>query len=329
MQRLTQKRWITLFFSIALLVLCQVAWWTAVFLQDVTALAQLKRESVIAAKLAPAALEVRFNEISHEAFHRRVMFLSESVTFALLICLALYLLYHALNAERRSREIQRNFIEVVTHESRTPLTALKLRLESLSSKCTTPELLADLQLARDEVRRLSSTFEKAMSLNRLERRSFTFEDLLLRDVVEEVVHRLEPFFRAKQVSLKLDLVSDAQVRGDSFGLQNSVLSLLENAVLYNPSPEKTVEIKVHGEGARAKIAIHDNGFSGIAGNDGMEPQIFERFYRAKSGARVAGTGLGLYLARAIVEAHQGSLRLTESGAKGSVFEIDLPLVDAG
>jgi signal transduction histidine kinase len=320
------SRWAKIFIAIAVLVLAQVGWWTIIFMRDVDTIASLKTKTL----QLEAQIENRpmssLEPIEKMAARRRFMFLSESVTFAALTCFGLFLLFHALKAEHHSREIQKNFIEVVTHESKTPLTALKLRLESLKEKRSPdPELLSEVSLSLEEVRRLSSIFEKALSWNRMERYTFHFEIVPLAEIVEEVTRRLEPFFQARNVRVTLDLNPEAMVKGDSYGLQNTVQSLLENAVLYNDKDVKEVRVAIEYAPDSVLLSVQDNG-PGVPVAE--RSQIFERFYRGKNGRRVPGTGLGLYIAKTIVEAHQGALRIAEGVVQGTRFEIFLPRAEA-
>ncbi len=321
MSKVMRKNWARLFGVAAVLIIAQVLWWAAVFVRDVNTISELRFEnSLLKAKIGEAPESEA--SIERSAFHRRLMFLSESVFFEFVACLGLYLLYRSLKEQEKSREIQRNFIETVTHESKTPLTALKLRLESISEKQSDPILTTELEASLEEVRRLSSIFEKTLNLNRLERYEYRFEKVVLSDIIQEVVRRLEPFLKSRQVDLKVDLDPEVWVKGDSDGLQNSVQSLLENAVLYNDKGEKQVTLELKREDSEARLRISDNG-PGISEIDGE--RIFEKFYRGKSGRRVPGTGLGLYLAKCIVEAHRGVLRLIESKS-GTRFEIRLPTI---
>jgi two-component system sensor histidine kinase MprB len=310
------------------LVLAQLGWWTTVFLRDVRLVAELKAENLELLSHTPGAqLSENRRKIEAELFHRRLMFLSESSFFAFVTLTGLYLLYRALSVEERSRVIQSNFITLVTHESKTPITALKLRLESVLEKFGRAEvgLQRELGLALDEVRRLSSIFDNAMSMNPMEREAVHYEVIALGELVEEVARRLDPLFRARGVEIKLDLQAEAWVNGDRYALQNLVQSLIENAVLYNPADRKGVEVTVRVDTQRTILGVKDNG-PGISAAD--RARLFERFYRGETGKGVPGTGLGLYIARSIVDAHHGSIHLLESSTPGAHFEITLPLAAA-
>lgn len=314
MRALKSKSWAVIFAAIYALVLAQVGWWAVVFTRDADLIAELQTRASVA----------DLGTIQADAWHRKVMFWSESAFFAFVACVGLGLLYRALRAERRSREVQRSFIEIVSHESKTPLTALKLRLEFLRDSAPGTEASTNAVLALEEVRRLSGVLDKTLALNRSERKALQFEPLRLSDVVESVVRRLDPWLKSKNAQVDLVLDSELEVHGDFATLQSSVQSLLENAVQYNPAATRRVSVKLEARGARAVLSVRDDG-PGIASADAE--RVFERFYRGGD-KRVAGTGLGLYLAKVIVEAHRGIVRLVPRTA-GACFEIDLPRAEAG
>ncbi len=323
MRGLKHKLWAAAFAVVPILVLTQVAWWATVFTRDAEFIAQLQTANVeqAASTRGSAVPADTLAQIRNEAYHRKLMFLSESSFFALLTCVGIGLLYRSVRAERRLREVQTGFLEMVSHEAKTPLTALKLRLESLRDKAVDAHALSELASALDEVRRLSGVLEKTMELNRSERRALQFETLSLADVVASVAHRLQPWLQARRVELDLHLDPEVCVSGDFASLQNSVQSLLENAVQYNPEAKKRVRISVAARGGQAVLTVTDNG-PGVAPEEGR--RVFERFYRGQLGKEVSGTGLGLYFTKAIVEAHRGAIRLVPATESGACFEIEIP-----
>lgn len=321
-QALKQKRAALLFLAISGLLIVQVLWWTFVFVNDVDQMRDLKTRAFQAERSlggTPAGSPAQFEK---EAFHRRLMFISESIFFLGAACVGFWLLFRALRNEERSREIQRNFIEVISHESKTPLTALKLRLEALrDSQPSGSESYSELRLALAEVQRLSGILDKALQLNRMDRYTFTFEDLNLGQVAEDALKRVEPFLREKKIQVTSHLSSDVWVKGDLFGLQSSIQSLIENSALYNRSAEKSLELGVERELGRAVLTVSDNG-PGVPLTE--RERVFERFYRGKAGRRVPGTGLGLYIAKSVIAAHQGVIRLVDRERPGAHFRIELP-----
>lgn len=314
------RRWLRIFVMVAALVLVQIGWWTTVFIRDVNTIASLRKE-IAQLKGTPSDLV----EIERTAFHRRIMFISEGVFLSSLTLFGLYLLFKSFQMQEKTREAQKKFIEMITHESKTPLTALKLRLESLREEGTDKDSLErELDLSLEEVRRLSGILEKVLHLNRMERHEVQFEPIALTAVVQEVLRRIDPVLKERNVSVRCELDADVLVKGDRYGLQTTVQSLLENAVLYNDRENKFLLVSVRHHGERAALFVEDNG-PGILKEE--RHLIFEKFYRGRSGRRAPGTGLGLYLAKSIIDAHRGVIQLAdlENGAR---FEIFLPMVSA-
>lgn len=318
---LKQKKWGWLFLALFLLLLSQVFWWAIVFCRDVNVIQQLKTQvHQLSSQLGIAGLG-NSESFFQEATRQKTMFISESIFFALVASLALWLLFRALKREEKTLKTQRDFIEVISHESKTPLTALKLRLESVREKSTDKVVRDDLNRALDEVRRLSGILHKALELNRVEMYSYNKDVFDLGDLMSQLLKRMEPVFNQKEVELKSELEPSLLVHGDAFGIQNSIQSVIENGVHYNDSPQKRLTVKVTKENNQAIIMIADNG-PGITEKE--ESFIFDKFFRGKAGKKVPGTGLGLYLAKQIVSNHYGVLRLVKSKV-GAQFEIRLPL----
>lgn len=313
-----------MFLALHLLLISQIVWWAIVFSRYVNSNKELKlRNSVLESQLK-LGTAIPLEKLEREVFHQKTMFLSESVFFAVIASLALWLLFRALKTEERSRKSQRNFIEVLTHESKTPLTALKLRLESIREKLGENPLSEDLRRALEEVRRLIGIFDKSLELNRLERYTLSFEEVNLGELTSSILRRMEPLFKEKDVRVECELPGNMWVRGDSFGLQNSIQGILENSVIYNDSKQKKLVVSLKKSDHSAVLSVQDNG----PGVPPVESEfIFERFYRGKAGKRVPGTGLGLYLSRQIIAAHKGVLRLVPDNL-GAHFEIKLPLLES-
>lgn len=313
MPRLNGRRSALLFLIILIILLAQVTWWMILFLREVDQSRLLKLQQYGISQS---------EAIESEAFHQRIMFVSESVFFCMVMMVGLYLLGRALRQERLLREAQRNFVEILSHESKTPLTALKLRIDSLlGDKTMEGEARESLIVAESEVRRLSSVFEKVLNLNRLESQAMHFELVSVKEVIDEVLNHLNTLIQAHQVSVSVTAESEVLVKGDVYCLKNAIQNLVENAILYNRSVQKQVAVTLKAEGGFAVLTVQDNG-PGIEEFDSR--LLFTRYFRGKQKAKISGTGLGLFLSRLIVEAHRGVIRLVKS-SDGAIFEVRLPL----
>ncbi len=325
MSALTEKKFLWLVGSVAFLILAQVAWWTYVFMDNVDVMERLHTENL---ELSHPSLPERteaLTAIRTEAFHRRMMFWSESAFFVALTCLGFVLLYKGYRSAQRNRQTQKNFVEIVSHESKTPLTALKLRLESLRDSEPSAHTRQEIQLALEEIRRLSGLFDKALNLTRLDAQAFQYQPLHLSDLVNEIVVRLDPLLKSRKMELDLTLDSHAVVAGDAYALQNSLQNIIENSILYNNSENGRLAVRLKQGGSKVKLSVEDNG-PGIALED--RPHIFERFYRGRTGNGTPGTGLGLFITKYVIDAHRGSIELIPGQWGGTHFHIELPAVSA-
>jgi len=316
------RRWLILFYAVALLVLAQVSWWATLFLREVDSAADVKvkylRLLEKTGETKPPTVQSDA-QILEEVHRRRVMFLSESVFFAAMTCFGLFLIYQSLRAEARSREIQKNFVEIVSHESKTPLTALKLRLESVREKRPDDKALAnDVGLMLDEVRRLNGTFDKVMNWNRLEYKNLRKEPLDLVEIVHETLKRIDPFLKSRQIAVTVNAPGPVVCLVDGQALSTALQCLFENAATYNDAAEKRLTISVRSEFSVSLISVRDNG-PGIDAED--EAHLFERFFRGAQGKKSPGTGLGLNIAYNLVVAQGGDLRFVRPTDGGAEFVV--------
>lgn len=301
----------------AVLVFAQLGWWAALFVGEVETVVALRT------RLEGSATHA---DLVAEAKRRRTMILSETLFFAGMMSVVFALLYRALRREERASESQRNFLEIVTHESKTPITALKLRLEEALQfpASADPALRRELTLAVEEVHRLSSIVDKALSLHRLEREPLSPEPVEVEPLLRAIVQRMEPLCRKHDVRLSTTVEAAPTVFADPTGLRNAIQALVENAILHGSADraDRRVAVTLGRESTQAFVAVRDNG-TGIA--EGDRKRLFERFFRAKPGGRVPGTGLGLYLARAVIESHGGTVRWAGPGLDGTGAEFRLTL----
>lgn len=242
-----------------------------------------------------------------------VMIVSESSFFLLLMVSGLYLLYRSIKNEKRSFELQKQFIQTVSHESRTPLTSLKLRLEAADN-------LVEKNLYLDEVNRIIRALEKSSELFRIETQKYILESYFLKDLVENLLDRLSPWLKKEGVQYFVTIASDICVEVDYVAFQNSLQAILENAVIYNAKKNKTIHILAEESNSKLLLKIEDNGL-GIAPED--MPYLFNKFYRGKSSSQKPGTGVGLYLAKKIIDLHNGVIKVSTELKRGSIFQIEM------
>lgn len=222
---------------------------------------------------------------------------------------------------------QNRFISDASHELKTPLTSLKSAFEVFlrDKNPSLPEARVLISESVDEVNKLQSLSESLLQLAQYQipQNRTKFSTVELSKVIREVVKTLQPQADKKQIQLEIT-TQDVKVQGNIYSLQEVITILLDNAIKY--SHEKgQVSINLAKNRQNAIITITDEG-SGISKKD--LPHIFDRFFRAdeaRSRVQVGGYGLGLSIAKKIVEAHQGYINVSSKVKQGTTFQVHLPL----
>ncbi len=222
---------------------------------------------------------------------------------------------------------QKRFIADASHELRTPLAVLRGETEvALQQERGPAEYRESLALIKDEAERLSRIVENLFMLARqpVDAPSMIKEPVRLDGLVADCVRAAQVLAMQKGLRLTIDGAPRAvTVDGDDEMLKRMLLNLLDNAVKYTP-PGGRISVALGSQNGEARIVVTDTGI-GIPVAD--QPRIFDRFYRvdkARSRA-LGGAGLGLSIARWIVEGHAGSLSVESAVGRGSSFTVELPL----
>jgi signal transduction histidine kinase len=239
----------------------------------------------------------------------------------------------AYEAERRRVEelarlsqLRADFVSLVSHELRSPMAAVIGAARTLQDRwrmLSAAQRESFLALIGDETNRLAELVGDVLDTSRIEAGTFSyrFEEVDLGRVVDEAV---EAAVLAQQevpvvASVRVGLPA---IRGDHARLRQVLGNLIENAVKYSPEGGKVSVSAAAGNGA-VRIAVRDAG-PGIPRD--QQVRIFEKFGRADvEGGSKPGTGLGLFIARSIAEAHGGSLEVTSGAEPGSTFTLTLPV----
>ena len=225
---------------------------------------------------------------------------------------------------------QQRFIADASHELRTPLAVLRGETEvALEQNRGAEDYRESLALIKDEAERLTRIVENLFILARqpVDQHSIMKEPLRLNEVVSECVRSAQVLATQRGLRLHLDgATSEVNFTGDDEMLKRMLLNLLDNAVKYT-APGGDVGVALSTQNGSARIVVTDSGI-GIPAAD--QPRIFDRFYRvdkARSRA-LGGAGLGLSIAKWIVEAHGGTIAVQSMPTQGSEFIVELPLKDA-
>ena len=229
-------------------------------------------------------------------------------------------------AARESERLRSALLDSVTHEFRTPLTSIKASVSSLLTQDQlVPEQRQELLTVIDEESdRLNRLVGEAVEMAQLDAQEVKLElhPHTIREVIDAAVEESQQVLGENPIEIRLpDQLPPALM--DAAWITKVLGHLLENAVKYSP-PGSPIFISSEVKGDRLITSVADRG-SGI--DDLERSLIFDKFYRGQSQRyRVQGTGMGLAIVKAIVEAHGGRINVTSQLGHGSVFSFGLPLV---
>jgi signal transduction histidine kinase len=245
---------------------------------------------------------------------------------ALLLTSGLVLIFVLLLREVRLNERQSNFVSAVTHELKTPVASLKLYLETLEYRDVAPEKRAEFyKTMRQDIERLTDTINNVLNAAMYTDRPVAEpRPLDLARVARRAAELTQTRHQLAKAAIRYQGPDSLRVAGDAQALETAVLNLLDNAVKYSKDKVE-IDLEVWGDGdGQAHVRVRDHGI-GISRT--QLPFIFTRFYRIGAEVRRSrtGTGLGLFIVRAIVKGHRGSISVDSPGPdRGATFTITLP-----
>jgi two-component system sensor histidine kinase SenX3 len=275
----------------------------------------------------------KINEVSLKSFQNAQrgyirMFSFEGPVFALVVLSLLFFIARSMWAERELKQRQHNFLSAITHEFKTPLSSLRLlvqtaRLRDLSVK-KLDEYLGNME---EELDRLDRTSEQVLASARLEQAKEPpiLEAADLNQVLEALINEARRGIEARGANLTFLASAEAlPVSIDQAAFGVVINNLLDNAVKYSPGQEKQVLVSL--ESTKNVIYLHVDD-QGIGFEESGASRLFERFYRAgeEMTRSTPGVGLGLYLVRSITEAMNGWVRAVPNPVgRGARFTVVLP-----
>jgi signal transduction histidine kinase len=238
--------------------------------------------------------------------------------------------------DRRQREAEQaiqvrdEFLSIASHELNTPLTSLKLSLQNLQlakeGAVFDEQQRRFVYLAARQSDRLERLVSELLNVTRLQQAKVVpnLEDVDLGELIREVAERFAPEFARSETRLDVTATEPIVGRWDRSRLDQVVTNLLTNALKFGEG--KPIEIEAAVVEGRARIVVRDHG-------RGIPPdridRIFDAYERAVSTASFGGLGLGLFIARRLVEMHGGTLRVESVFGEGATFTVELPLAGPG
>jgi len=251
-----------------------------------------------------------------------------TILFSVIAFLAVVFFSYAIVVILRQKhvsELQRDFINNMTHEFKTPISSIKVSSDVLIDS---PEIANNDRLSqyasiiKQQNDRLNTHVEKVLSIARLDESQFSLnlEDVNLHDTIKEVVKskELEMDKAEGRFELKLEALNP-MVKADRLHLSNVLYNLVDNGIKYG-GKNPIITIETIGSGANLELSIRDNG-PGIAAEH--QKQLFKKFYRIPTGNihNVKGFGLGLHYVKRIVDKHDWSIKVNSAPGEGTEMRI--------
>jgi two-component system phosphate regulon sensor histidine kinase PhoR len=227
--------------------------------------------------------------------------------------------------------LQTDFVNKVSHDLRTPLTSIRMFVETLQlGRIADPAQEKEaLDIISAETQRLSVLIARLLDWARMEsgKRSYDFRRQPLGPIVDDALRAVEPQRIQTGAVVRRDVPEGLpQVYADRDALSDSLVDLLQNAFKYT-GDDKHISISAEASGNAVAIVVSDNG-PGIPGSD--QKRIFDKFYRGKDPLErtIEGSGLGLSMVKHVVQAHGGKVSVKSELGKGAAFTVLLPASEA-
>jgi signal transduction histidine kinase len=288
-------------------------------------------ESIAAGSMLPG-WQVSFALLDTQPFEeaarrRRTAYLWAGYLAVAAIVLAGFLVGQTLRRQARLAQLKTDLVATVSHELKTPLTSMRLLVETLLEDGFRDEKAAReyLEMIAGENLRLSRLIENFLTFSRMERnrQKFDFAETTAGEVIQPALLAVRERLRTPGPHVEVEVAADLPpLWADRDALVTVLLNLLDNAYKYTRA-EKRISVHVSREDRRVVFAVRDNGI-GIAPRE--QKRIFRRFYQVdrRLARKAGGCGLGLSIVDFIVRAHGGSVSVESCLGTGSTFRVSLP-----
>ena len=234
-----------------------------------------------------------------------------------------------IQKERKAREeaedairARDEFLQIASHELKTPLTTIILRIQSTLDSILNQslanfsgeKLVSSLNIAHDQTRRLQNLIKDLLNFSLITTGKLELElkEENLTEFIKSAVNRFEDHLTVAGSSLKLEATEDIRGLWDQVRLDQAFSNLLTNSIKYGEG--SPIEVTVKKEGDKAKITVAD---SGIGIDPKLQKMVFERFKRGTTDGKFQGLGVGLFIVKQIVEAHGGKIYVKSKLGEGS------------
>lgn len=262
---------------------------------------------------------------------KQLFLLNDLKLFLLLGLLAVIAIFAYLYAvksiyrQRKISELQKDFVDNMTHEFKTPLASIKLASDVVGASeeiSSNPRLKKYAGIITQQSEKLTSHIERMLDLIRSDDKfNLKLEDINLKDLIDDILNNMDHNFKHQNVEVDFKFNNkDLTIVGDRYHFSNVIYNLIENGIKYNISENKKVKIVIGENDENCILSISDNGI-GISKEN--LSNIFKKFFRVQKGNihDVKGFGLGLYYVKNIVNLHNWGILVDSKEKTGTTFKI--------
>jgi two-component system sensor histidine kinase CiaH len=317
------RRATILYWTLLIYIVAALVWWFITLEKQNDMMQDLKinqLKGVVDSHTVPALYNTELQKINKEHKKNKAKYIGEGTIFLLLICVGAVFVYRYVRRQFYMQQQQQNFMMAVTHELKTPISVVKLNLETMQKYSLDGEKQKRMiGVMLNETSRLTFLTNNILVASQLEGGGYKFskEDLDLSDLLKDCIQDFRSRFPER--IFRSEIQQSADVKGDALLLQMMINNLLENAVKYSPK-ETPILAVLTKEKDSIQLQVIDEG-PGIA--DEEKKKVFSKFYRVGNEAtrKTQGTGLGLYLCNKIAHDHNADISVTNNIPHGSKFTV--------
>lgn len=326
--KITKTRLFIFFLMAYVLIAC--TWWTFLLHKknhdNFTVNTELLKQKQLAESSFSAA-----NFYTSEAYlliekkfkSQRRMIIGEAMAFFVILSLGIWFVTKGFRKEVALARQQRNFLLSITHELKSPLAGIRLVLDTFKKRDLSPEQQTKLTSnALEDCDRLNELVNNLLLAAKIENQyEWQLEEVNLSNIVSNTINSMKQ--KHPEVTFINDMAADIKpIKADIGGIQSILINLLENAVKYSDS-SKEVNVELSQQKNNVMLNISDKGM-GIP--DHEKSKIFNKFYRVgnEDTRKTKGTGLGLFIVKSIVRAHNGNIFVKNNKPRGTIFQVSFP-----
>jgi len=327
-RKITKTRLFIFFLMAYVLIAC--TWWTFLLHKKNNENFSISAELLEQKKIADGTYNEatfyttkEYIQIQKKHQSQRRMIIGEALTFFIILSLGIWFVTKGFRKEVALARQQRNFLLSITHELKSPLAGIRLVLDTFKKRDLNKQQQTKLTLnALDDCDRLNELVNNLLLAAKIENQyQWQLEEVNLASVVNETLYNLKQ--KHPEVVFTSDLEANLKpIKADPGGIQSVVINLLENAVKYSDN-SKEINIELSQQKNNLMLNISDQGM-GIP--DHEKSKIFNKFYRVgnEDTRKTKGTGLGLFIVKSIIKAHNGNIFVKNNKPRGTIFQVSFP-----